>query len=127
MDLLFNHQKLQIPFEFYQFWFPSFQKLIGVHVLIFDAPILHQTLLGFKSDALLIFGVFAVVVNLVVTSVSVFRLKFDEFVWRMLSLNGGISLCIIQTTVLPHYLAALVVFCICIFVAIFAVSMNEKH
>lgn len=32
-----------------------------------------------------------------------------------------------NVAILPHWFAALVVFCICIFVALFAYSMNEKH
>nr|XP_016492936.1 PREDICTED: sugar transport protein 12-like [Nicotiana tabacum] len=114
---------------------PSFQQLTGINVVMFYAPVLFQTL-GFKSNVSLISAVITGLVNLLATFFSVYGT--DKFGRRKLFFYGGIFMCLFQTAlaaligakfgttgnsgVLPHWYAALVVLCICVFVANFAYS-----
>ncbi|OIT40371.1 PREDICTED: sugar transport protein 12-like [Nicotiana attenuata] len=114
---------------------PSLQQLTGINVVMFYAPVLFQTL-GFKSNASLMSAAITGGVNVGATFISVFCT--DKFGRRILFFWGGIFMCIFQTTVaaligakfgttgtatdLPLWFAALVVVCICVFVANFAYS-----
>ncbi|OIT07791.1 sugar transport protein 12 [Nicotiana attenuata] len=114
---------------------PSLQQLTGINVVMFYAPVLFQTL-GFKSNASLMSAAITGGVNVGATFISVFCT--DKFGRRILFFWGGIFMCIFQTAVaaligakfgttgnatdLPLWFAALVVVCICVFVANFAYS-----
>ncbi|KAK6927889.1 Major facilitator, sugar transporter-like [Dillenia turbinata] len=114
---------------------PFFQQLTGINVVMFYAPVLFNTL-GFGSNASLFSAVITGAVNVLATMVSVYGT--DKWGRRVLFLEGGIQMLIFQTAVavlialkfgvsgevtyLPKWYAALVVFCICTYVAAFAWS-----
>ncbi|KAF6138359.1 hypothetical protein GIB67_040325 [Kingdonia uniflora] len=113
---------------------PFFQQFTGINVVMFYAPVLFKTL-GFGNNASLFSSVITGVVNVVATFVSMYFV--DRRGRRFLLLEGGIQMCIFQMAVgiligvkfgtdgvatIGSGYAAIVVICICIFVAGFAWS-----
>ncbi|KAB1209699.1 Sugar transport protein 10 [Morella rubra] len=68
---------------------PFFQRLTGINVIMFYAPVLFKTL-GFGNNASLISAVITGAVNVLSTFVSIFTV--DEFGRRVLFLEGGVQM-----------------------------------
>ncbi|KAF9594901.1 hypothetical protein IFM89_035062 [Coptis chinensis] len=113
---------------------PFFQQITGINVIMFYAPVLFKTL-GFGNNASLMSAVITGLVNVVATCVSIYLA--DRKGRRFLFLQGGTQMCIFQFAVgaliwgkfgvngvanIGSGYAALVVTCICIYVAGFAWS-----
>ncbi|KAF9610571.1 hypothetical protein IFM89_023365 [Coptis chinensis] len=113
---------------------PFFQQLTGINVVMFYAPVLFNTL-GFEKNASLMSAVITGLVNVAATFVSIYLV--DRKGRRFLFLEGGAQMFVFQLAVGAliwgnfgvHGIAtvgssygALVVTCICIYVAGFAWS-----
>ncbi|KAL5700237.1 hypothetical protein ACHQM5_025710 [Ranunculus cassubicifolius] len=113
---------------------PFFQQITGINVVMFYAPVLFKTL-GFGNNASLMSAVITGLVNVGATFVSIYLV--DKKGRRFLFLEGGAQMFIFQFAVggliwgkfgtdgvadIGSGYAALVVTCICIYVAGFAWS-----
>ncbi|KAL9148304.1 hypothetical protein ABFS82_12G033100 [Erythranthe guttata] len=114
---------------------PFFQQFTGINVITFYAPVLFKSL-GFKDDASLMSAVITGVVNMFATGVSIYGC--DRWGRRSLFLEGGVQMFVFQVIIaaligwkfgvsgnvanIQTWFAALVVGCICVYVAGFAWS-----
>jgi len=67
---------------------PFFRQLTGINVIMFYAPVLFKTI-GFCSNASLLSVVITRLVNVVVTTVSIFSV--DRIRRRFLFMEGGVQ------------------------------------
>eukprot|EP00897_Mesotaenium_endlicherianum_P008220 jgi/Mesen1/7426/ME000388S06644 len=121
------------PELFFAVAIPLFQQLTGINAIMFYVAPLFNTL-GFGESAALYSAVITGSVNVAATLVSIFSV--DKFGRRWLFMVGGVQMIIMQVTIgvvlkqafgngekqLSSGISALVVVCICIYVAGFAWS-----
>lgn len=79
---------------------PLFQQLTGMNVFMFYAPVLFKTM-GFGDNASLFSALITGIVNTLATFVSIFTV--DKFGRRVLFIQGGIQMFLMQVITISHY------------------------